>query len=128
MYHKYGTTIYYNDWDNVAQHPLLNVMFSFPSGNVFIGSIDTTRERKDAYYKCKALGGYIKTIGVDNIVQICKNNVSSMKSATNLLICCFPSLYFQGYVAHYLDLLLEDWGKATWVKRIVKKVKLLFLS
>jgi hypothetical protein len=25
-------------------------------------------------------------------------------------------------------LLLEDWGKATWVKRIVKKVKLLFLS
>jgi hypothetical protein len=51
-----------------------------------------------------------------------------MKSAIDLLICHFPSLYFQGCVTHYLDLLWEDWGKATWVKRIVKNVKLLFLS
>jgi hypothetical protein len=46
-----------------------------------------------------------------------------MKSETNLPICCFPSLYFQGCVVHFLDLLLEDWGKTTWAKQIVKKVK-----
>jgi hypothetical protein len=27
---------------------------------------------------------------------------------------------------HCLDLLLEDWGKATWVKQIVKKAKAIF--
>jgi hypothetical protein len=91
-------------------------MFACPNGDVFIGSIDTIGERKDAYYICNALGGYVKTIGVDNIVQICTNNALSMKSVIDLLICHFPSLYFQGCVAHYLDLLLEDWGKATWVK------------
>jgi hypothetical protein len=37
----------------------------------------------------------------------------------------FPSLYFQGRVVHCLDLLLEDWGKTTWVKRIVKKAKVI---
>jgi hypothetical protein len=114
--HKCGTTICSNGCNNFAQHPLLNVMFAYPNGNVFIGSIDTIGERKDVYYICNALGGYIKTIGVNNIVQICTNNAPSMKSVIDLLICHFPSLYFQGCVVHYLDLLLEDWGKATWVK------------
>jgi hypothetical protein len=120
--HKYGITIYFNGWDNVAQCPLLNVMLTCPSGDVFIGSIDITREQKDALYICNALSGYIETIGIDNIVQICTNNALSMKSATNLLIYHFPSLYFQGCVFHCFDLLLEDWGKTTWAKQIVKKV------
>jgi hypothetical protein len=98
-------------------------MFVSPSGDVFIGSINTTGEWKDAHYICNALGGYKKTIGVDNIVQICTNNASNMRSATSLIICRLPNLYFQGCVAHCLNLLLEDWGKATWVKQIVKKVK-----
>jgi hypothetical protein len=46
-----------------------------------------------------------------------------MRSAANLLVRCFPSLCFQGCVVHCLDLLLEDWGKITWVKGIVKKAK-----
>jgi hypothetical protein len=50
---------------------------------VFIGSIGTIREWKDAHYICNALSGYIKTIGVDNTVQICIYNASNMKSATN---------------------------------------------
>jgi hypothetical protein len=103
--HKHGATIYSNSWDNVAWHPLLNVMFACPSGDVFIGSIDKTREWKDAHYIYNALGGYIETIGVNNIIQICTNNVSNKKSATNFLICHFPSLYFQGCFVHYLDLL-----------------------
>jgi len=81
-------------------------MFTCSSGNVFIGSIDTTEEQKDAYYICNALGGYIKTIRVNNIVQICINNASNMKSAADLIIYRFPILYFQGYVAYCLDLLL----------------------
>jgi hypothetical protein len=83
-------------------------MLACPNGDVFIGSIDTTKEQKDAHYICNALGGYIKTIGVDNIIQICTNNASSMKSVTNLLIHHFPSLYFQSCATHCLNLLLED--------------------
>jgi hypothetical protein len=45
--HKYGVTICSNGWDNISQHPLLNVMFAYLSGNVFKGSIDTTREWND---------------------------------------------------------------------------------
>ncbi len=46
-----------------------------------------------------------------------------MRSVANLLIHRILGLYFQGCVAQCLDLLLEDWGKTTWAKQIVKKVK-----
>jgi hypothetical protein len=44
-------------------------MFTCPSGDVFIGSIDIIGEWKVAHYICNALGGYIKTIGINNIVK-----------------------------------------------------------
>ncbi len=100
-------------------------MFACSSGNVFIGSIDTTREQKDAHYICNALVGDIKTIGIDNIVQIYTNNALSMRSAADLLIYHFPNLYYQSYTIHYLDLLLEVGGKTTWVKWIVKNAKVI---
>ncbi len=98
-------------------------MFACSNGDAFIGSIDIIGKRKDVHYICNALGGYIETIGVNNIVQICIDNVSNMRSAIDPLICHFLSLYFQGCATHCLDLLLEDWGKTTWAKQIVKKVK-----
>jgi hypothetical protein len=116
---KYGITIYSDGWDNDAWCPLLNIMFPCPKGNVFIGSIDKIREHKDAQYICNTLVGYIENIGMDNIVQICINNVLNMWNATNFLICHFLGLYFQGCATHCLDLWLENWGKEIWVKWVV---------
>ncbi len=48
--YKYGTTICSSGWDNVARHSLLNIMFACPSDDVFISSIDTTREQKNTHY------------------------------------------------------------------------------
>ncbi len=108
LIHKYGATICSYGRDNIAQHPrLLNIMIACPSGDVFIGSIDTIKGWKDAHYICNTLVGYIETIGVNNIVQICTNNVLSMKNVDNLLICHFSSLYFQGCSTHCLDLLKD---------------------
>jgi hypothetical protein len=53
--HKYGVTVYSNGWDNVARHPLLNVMFACPNGDVFLGAINTLGECKDAHYIYDAL-------------------------------------------------------------------------
>jgi hypothetical protein len=35
----------------------------------------------------------------------------------------YPTLYFQGCVTICFDLLLEDWGKEPWVKRLVTHAK-----
>jgi len=125
--HKYGATICSNGWDKCCMTSIVeHNACSSPSDDVFIGSIDITREWKDAHYICNMLVGYIETIGVDNIAQICTNNVSNMRSVADLLIFHFPSLYFQGYVFHCVILLLENWGITTWVKQFVKKAKIVF--
>jgi hypothetical protein len=86
-----------------------NVMFVCPNGNVLLGAIDTIGEQKDAQVlHINVLVGYTKTIGVDNIKQICTNNISNVQNVINLLICHFSNLYFQGCATHCLDLLLED--------------------
>jgi hypothetical protein len=105
--HKYGVTIYYDGWDNYAWCLLSNVMFPCPNGNVFISTINKIREHKDAQYICNALVGYIQSIGMDNIGQICINNALNMWNATNLLIFHFLGLCFQGCATHCLNLLLE---------------------
>ncbi len=71
---------------------------------------------------CNALG---ETIGVNNNVQICTNNVLSMRNVVDLIIHHSPSLYFQVCVVHLLDVLLEDWGKQHGRKELRK---MLFLS
>jgi hypothetical protein len=58
----------------------LHIMLVYINGDVFIGSIDIIGEWKDTHYICNALVGYIKTIGIDNIMQICIKNASNMKS------------------------------------------------
>jgi hypothetical protein len=52
------------------------MMFICPNGDVFLNTINTTREHKDTR-TCNTLVGYIETIGMlDNIIQICTNDVS----------------------------------------------------
>jgi hypothetical protein len=76
----------------------------------------THGQQEYAHYICNALDQDIKTIGIDNIIQIYTNNISSMKSLIDLFICHFPSFYYQGYIIHCLDLLLEDGEKTSWAK------------
>jgi hypothetical protein len=64
---------------------------------------------------------YIEEVGPQNIVQICTDNASSMKAAADIITNKYPHIYFQGCVVHVMNLLLEDWGKATWMKEVVKK-------
>jgi hypothetical protein len=47
--HKYGGTICLNGWDNVNSCPLLNIMFDCSDEDLFLGTINTTRDWKDEW-------------------------------------------------------------------------------
>jgi hypothetical protein len=121
--HKYGVTICSDGWDNVTHRPLMNVMLACTSGEIFLGSVDMTGERKDAIYVASRVKDYIEAVGGQNVVQVCTDNVATMRLAGTLLIRDFPHIYWQGCAAHVLDLLLEDWGEQVWVAKMVKKAK-----
>jgi hypothetical protein len=46
----YGATICTDKWDNVTHRPLMNVMLSCPIGDIYLGSIDTTGNKKMKAY------------------------------------------------------------------------------
>jgi hypothetical protein len=96
-------------------------MLVFPATRQFLGAVDTTGYPKTAEYQASIMEKYIEEVGPQNVVQICTDNASSMKAAADIITDKYPHIYFQGCVVHAMNLLLEDWGKATWMKEVVKK-------
>jgi len=47
--HKYGGTICLNGWDNVNGCPLLNIMFDCSNEDLFLGTVNMTRDWKDEW-------------------------------------------------------------------------------
>jgi hypothetical protein len=107
---KYGVTVCSDGWDNVQNRPLLNVLMCCLAGDTFLGSIDTTGNKKDATYIAEQMSVHINRVGPTNVVQVCTDNASSMVATGHILTQRHPHLYFQGCGAHILDLLLQDWG------------------
>jgi hypothetical protein len=66
---------------------------------------------------------YIEEVGPHNVVHIYTNNASFMKAAADIITNKYLHIYFQGCVVHTMNLLLEDWGKVTWMKEVLKKLR-----
>jgi hypothetical protein len=121
--HKYGVTLCANGWDNVQSRPLLNIIQTGIRGDLFLGTIDTTGEHKDAQYIAEQINTFVAKVGSHNVVQICTDNAAAMENAGCSVMQSNPHMYVQGCVAHCLDLLLEDWSKQLWTKRLMKKAR-----
>ena len=46
----YGATICTDGWDNITSRPLMNVILSCPTCDIFLGSIDTIGNKKTKAY------------------------------------------------------------------------------
>jgi hypothetical protein len=106
--HKYGITLCADRWDNVQNRPLLNIIQTGTRGDLFLGTIDTTGEHKDAQYIAEQISTFVAKVGSYNVVQICTDNTAAMANAGRTVIQSNPHMYVQGCRAHCLDLLLED--------------------
>ena len=86
----------------------MNVMLTCLVGDIFLGSIDITGNKKNKAYIAGKLKEYIEEVGPLNVVQLCSDNASAMLGALDMVIEEYPHIYKQGCAAHILDLLLED--------------------
>ena len=46
----YGISLCSDGWDNVVHHPLMNIMLSCPTGDIFLGSVDISGNKKTKEY------------------------------------------------------------------------------
>ncbi len=93
---------------NVNNCLFLNIILVYPNKNLFLKTINTIGDWKDAQYTCNALVEYIQNMVVDKFVQIYTENASNMWNTSNILKVHYPIIYFQGCATHCFDLLLND--------------------
>jgi hypothetical protein len=116
----YGATLARDGWSSVNNHLLLNMMCVSPAGEEFLGAIDTSGHMKDAIYIANVIKRYLIEVGPENIVQVCTDNAKVMRKAVSIVQQQWPHLYFQGCMAHALNLLLQDWDLPQWASSIVE--------
>jgi hypothetical protein len=108
---KFGATVAVDRWGSMTNRPFFNAMLVSSAVEQFLGSIDTTGYLKTTQYQASFMEKYIEEVGPHNVVQICTNNASSMKAATDIITNKYLHIYFQGCTMHTMNLLLEDWGE-----------------
>jgi hypothetical protein len=89
------------------------------AGKEFLGAIDTFRHIKNLVYIANVMKRYLIEVGLENVVQTCTDNASVMRKAICIVQEDWPNLYFQGCMAHALNLLLQDWGSPLWASFVV---------
>ena len=101
----------------------MNIMLSCPASDIFLGSVDTSGNKKTKEYIAEELKKFIEQIGPMKVNQICTNNAANMLGAVNKVIETYPHIYKQGCAAHTLDILLEYWAKIPQFKDLIAKAK-----
>lgn len=119
----YGVSICTDGWDDVNRRPLMNVMMTCPTGDVFLGSIDTTGQTKSATYIADELKVFIEKVGPEHVTTVCTDNAANMLGAMRGIVDEYPWIFSQGCMAHALDLLLEDWAKIREFKDLIERAR-----
>ena len=60
---KFGGTLALDGWTSVNSRPLCNAMLVSPSGELFLGSVDTTGNEKTATYMASLMERFIEQVG-----------------------------------------------------------------
>jgi hypothetical protein len=89
----YGATICTDGWDNVTRQPLMNVMLSCHAGDIFLGSMDTTGNKKMKAYIATELKKFIEDVGPRFVTQICTNNATNMLGATDDIVTTYSHIF-----------------------------------
>ena len=58
----YGVSLCSDGWNNVVHRPLMNIMLSCPAGDIFLGSVDTSGNKKTKEYIAGELKRFIEQI------------------------------------------------------------------
>lgn len=75
-----------NGWTDRKGRTLLNFLVDCPKDTMFIKSLDALEHIKDAAMICELLDGFIREIGVQNVVQVITDNAANYVSAGKMLM------------------------------------------
>ena len=110
-------------WDDRQHRPLVNVLSVSPQGGMFIRSVNTTGQVKNATFLADIMDDAIKDVSPELVVQAITDNAVVCHAAGKIVSERYPHIIISGCAAHAIDLMLEDIYKLGTVNDLVKKDK-----
>ena len=84
-------------------------------------SEDTSVEKDDVNYMFPFVDKAIKDTGPENMVQIVTENTTNNMVAANIMQSKRPSIFWTSYVAHTVNLMLDDIAKIKHIRSAIIK-------
>ena len=103
-----GLSIVSDGWTDVQIRPLINFMATSEKGQLFIKSIDGTKEYKDKHFISDLFIQVISEVGHTHVVQIITDNASVMKAVRSIVETEYPHIFWSPCVVHTLNLALRN--------------------
>ncbi|XP_028550349.1 uncharacterized protein LOC110098198 [Dendrobium catenatum] len=116
-----GCTLMADGWTDNRNRTLINFLVYCPRGIAFLKSVDASDITKDAKTLCSLFCEVIEWVGPENIVQLVTDNAANYKKAGELLHERFGNICWSPCSAHYLNLILRDFGNMTHIQDLAKR-------
>jgi Protein of unknown function (DUF 659) len=110
-------------WTDGKNRFIINFLVNSPMRTVFLKSVDSSSDFKDAKKLFSILDKIIEEIGEENVVQVVTDSASVYVSAGELLMAKRKKIFWNPFAAHVMNLMLEDIGKLSIFKDAISKKK-----
>ncbi|XP_057970336.1 uncharacterized protein LOC131159441 [Malania oleifera] len=119
-----GVTLMCDGWSGPTRKHIINFLVYCDRGTVFHKSVDASDvPSRTAEYYFRLMDEVVEEIGEENVVQVVTDNEAAMKAGGKLLMQKRPNLYWTACAAHCIDLILEDIGKKSNVKKVLEDAR-----
>eukprot|EP00252_Welwitschia_mirabilis_P022552 TRINITY_DN612_c0_g1_i6.p1 TRINITY_DN612_c0_g1~~TRINITY_DN612_c0_g1_i6.p1 ORF type:complete len:561 (-),score=86.23 TRINITY_DN612_c0_g1_i6:842-2524(-) len=89
--------------------------------NIFVEGCEPFAE--DLWKTLKINGLTFHGVKLCSRCKVVTDNGSAYKAAGRLIMSHFPQIYWTPCAAHCIDLLLEDFAKIPWIKKVIRRAK-----
>ncbi|KAL5194284.1 PHD finger protein ING1 [Glycine soja] len=118
---KYVCTIMSDAWTDRKQRCIINFLINSQSGTMFLKSVDGSDFVKTGENLFELLDAIVEEVGEANVVQVVTNNGSNYVLAGKLLEEKRKHIYWTPCAAHCIDLMLEDIGKLSLIRKTIRR-------
>ncbi|XP_020675199.2 uncharacterized protein LOC110094332 [Dendrobium catenatum] len=116
-----GCTLMADGWTDNRNRTLINFLVYCPRGVAFLKSVDASHITKNVKTLCSLFCKVVEWVGLENIVQLVTDNAANYKKEGELLHEWFGNICWSPCSAHYLNLILRDFGNITHIQDLAKR-------
>ncbi|ONK79969.1 uncharacterized protein A4U43_C01F12370 [Asparagus officinalis] len=109
--------------DGRSKSLLIMLSVASSKGTHLLKSLDISPHIDDVYYLFELLDSVVEEIGVENVVQVITDHLSSFVDVGGLLLKKYPSLFWSPCASYCIEKMLEDISELEWISNVLEEAR-----